>query len=62
MEGVSSSEIVRKALDIYLSKVLKQKGEKLSKINSLAGAWKGGAWDKIDASRWQRSLRREAGF
>ena len=29
-----------------------------SLIKKLAGSWKGSAWEKIDASKWQREIRK----
>lgn len=62
IEGVSSAEIVRKALEQYLVKIIRKNSERQNKIDTLAGAWKGGSWDNIDAREWQRSLRREGGY
>lgn len=27
-------------------------------VKKLAGSWKGSQWDKIDASEWQREIRK----
>lgn len=58
--NVSMSEIVRRAVDNYTQKFQQKQAERRALAQRLAGAWKNSKnWKNIDASVWQRKLRRE---
>lgn len=61
--NVSMSEVVRRAVDNYIKIQLQKRAQRMELAERLAGSWKNSKnWKNIDASAWQRKLRREKGI
>lgn len=62
-KNISLAEAYRRAMDKYLQLEGKQKEDRKALAERLAGAWKNSPnWKNVDASDWQRKLRRDKGI
>lgn len=62
-QNVSLAEVYRRAMDDYIKNQEKKRAERVALADRLAGSLKNSkTWKNINASAWQRELRREQGI
>lgn len=62
-ENISLAEAYRRAMEKYLQQQRQRRAERMTLANRLAGSLANSkTWKNVDASAWQRKLRREKGI